>query len=122
MNRTPRGRDRGRPARPADPSGPSRSCSAGLLVLSVPAALLLLVGCGRLRHDVRVSSTTSSTAAASSAAGAGSTTPTSSGSEAATLASIDQQLSTVGSQLSSVNGDLGRADSAINSQEGDPSK
>ena len=96
-----------------------------MLLAGVPLALslLLLAGCGRLRHDA--SPTASVGSPPTTAAAPGSTTTTAaagSSAEAKTLDSIEQQLSTVNSQLSTVGGDLSTADSAINSQEGDPSK
>lgn len=100
-----------------------RSRAVGLLAgVPLTVSLVLLAGCGRLRHDASPTArvgTPTTTAAAS-----GSTTTTAAGSDAETktLDSIEQQLSTVNSQLSTVGGDLSTADSAINSQEGDPSK
>ncbi|HVN51051.1 MAG TPA: hypothetical protein VMT43_06435 [Acidimicrobiales bacterium] len=119
----------GPPTVPSDPvpAPPIRSSwsehrrRAAWLAATLPLALLLVAGCGRLRHDA---TSTASTASTTAAASGGSTTTVASGSDAdaQTLSSIEQQLSTVNSQLSSVGGDLSTADSALNSQEGDPSK
>jgi hypothetical protein len=103
------------------PSPRARRHSVGLLVATVPLLLVLVAGCGRLRRDATTAPTT---APSTTAAAAGSTSTSTAGSppEGQTLASIEQQLATVNSQLSSVGGDLTTADSALNSQEGDPTR
>ncbi len=113
------------PAEPDRPN-PRRRRSALLLLATVPLAVLMLAGCGRLRHARAASSTTLApvtTVAPTSSAPAGSpTTAAGAGGENETLDSISQQLATVDSSLNAVNGDLQTANSAMTSQEGDPSK
>ena len=114
------------PADPAPSSRRSRRRSALLMVAIVPVSLLLLAGCGRLRHRLAAPTTTApvTTVAPSSStptSASPSTTADAAG-ENQTLDSISQQLATVDSSLNAVNGDLQTANSAINSQEGDPSK
>jgi TolA-binding protein len=96
---------------------------AGALVVPLLLALVLLAGCGRLRHDASPTpSVVAPTTTALAASDSTTTTAAGSSAESKTLDSIEQQLSTVNSQLSTVGGDLSTADRAINSQEGDPSK
>ena len=116
------------PHRSGDPSRPSRrhrGPSAALLVAVVALSLVMLVGCGRLRHATAGHTgavPTITTVAPTSTAPGSSTTAAASSSDNQTLDSISQQLATVDSSLNAANGDLQTADSAINSQEGDPSK
>ena len=117
------------PPMPGDPNQSTRRSryrSAVLLAAVVPVSPLMLVGCGRLRHNTAATPSTGATvttaAPASSVPDATPTTASGGDSESQTLDSISQQLATVDSGLGAVDGDLNTANNAINSQEGDPSK
>ena len=123
MNPTPPGVDRAKPVRPTDRGGPGRARSIVLVAVAFPTALVLMAGCGRLRRNTTADSSTSTSGTSAVASNGSSTTLSAAAkAESATLASIDQQLSTVDSQLGDVGSNLSTSDSAINTQEGDPSK
>jgi hypothetical protein len=111
--------DQDPPDRPADRRRSERRRSVALLA-AVPMSLLLMAGCGRLRHDS--SSAGSNTPVTTAVTASPDQTTATSAVDTQTLDSIDQELAGDQTDLSAVNGDIQTANDAINSQEGDPSK